>query len=114
MVSDLGLVIRPDACIDEAEILGVHLLVICGGYRTLLTDKHDLDSLLKSASAKGITLAGLWNGAWFLGAAGVLEGYRCAIHPEHRPALADSREPRVIRRTTSLLHRVRIGLRYQF
>jgi transcriptional regulator GlxA family with amidase domain len=31
----------------------------------------------------------LWNGAWFLGVAGLLDGYRCAIHPEHRPALAE-------------------------
>ena len=69
MVSDLGLLIRPDACIYEAEILGVHLLIICGGHRALLTDNHDLDSLLRSAAAKGITLTGLWNGAWFLGTA---------------------------------------------
>ncbi|WP_134573442.1 GlxA family transcriptional regulator, partial [Pseudomonas aeruginosa] len=29
------------------------------------------------------------NGAWFLGDAGLLDGYRCCIHPEHRAALAE-------------------------
>jgi transcriptional regulator GlxA family with amidase domain len=54
---------------------------------------------------QGVNLAGLWNGAWFLGRAGLLGGYRCAVHPEHRPALAEfckatqvSSEPYVIDR----------------
>ncbi|MCD5981440.1 GlxA family transcriptional regulator [Pseudomonas sp. CDFA 610] len=89
VVSDLGLVIRPDQCLDAAIVQNVDLLVICGGYRTELKAKPELIHLLKMATEHGVTLAGLWNGAWFLGAAGLLEGYRCAIHPEHRPALAE-------------------------
>ncbi|NWB96856.1 GlxA family transcriptional regulator [Pseudomonas gingeri] len=89
VVSDLGLVIRPDAGICHEAIQGLDLLVICGGYRTELTVSHELVCLLIAAAAQGVSLAGLWNGAWFLGVAGLLEGYRCAIHPEHRPALAE-------------------------
>ncbi|MHC8326365.1 GlxA family transcriptional regulator [Pseudomonas sp. LB1P83] len=105
VVSDLGLVIRPDARIDCAAIKALDLLVICGGYRTELKAGDGLISLLKTASDQGVSLAGLWNGAWFLGKAGLLDGYRCAIHPEHRPALADfckatqvSSEPYIIDR----------------
>ncbi|MHC8394328.1 GlxA family transcriptional regulator [Pseudomonas sp. LB3P93] len=105
VVSDLGLVIRPDACIDCAAIKALDLLVICGGYRTELKASEGLISLLRTASDHGVSLAGLWNGAWFLGKAGLLDGYRCAIHPEHRPALADfckatqvSSEPYIIDR----------------
>lgn len=89
VVSDLGLVIRPDARLDAAALKDLDLLVICGGYRTELKADDALIHLLVSACEQGLTLAGLWNGAWFLGAAGLLEGYRCAIHPEHRPALAE-------------------------
>lgn len=89
VVSDLGLVIKPDALIDHEAIRELDLLVICGGYRTELKASDELIDLIKSASERGVTLAGLWNGAWFLGIAGVLDGYRCAIHPEHRPALAE-------------------------
>ncbi|MGL6244605.1 GlxA family transcriptional regulator [Pseudomonas sp.] len=105
VVSDLGLVIRPDARIDCAAIKTLDLLVICGGYRTELKASEGLISLLRTASDQGVSLAGLWNGAWFLGKAGLLDGYRCAIHPEHRPALADfckatqvSSEPYIIDR----------------
>ncbi|MCI8212655.1 AraC family transcriptional regulator [Pseudomonas sp. S25] len=89
VVSDLGLVIRPDAQITSAEISDLDLLVVCGGYRTELKIYPELNPLLKEAAQQGSALAGLWNGAWFLGVAGLLDSYRCAIHPEHRPALAE-------------------------
>lgn len=89
IVSDLGLVIRPDVRLDKTAILALDLLVICGGYRTELLASDGLVALLRDAATQGIALAGLWNGAWFLGMAGLLDGYRCAIHPEHRPALAE-------------------------
>lgn len=89
VVSDLGLIIRPDARINCSAIQDLDLLVVCGGYRTELKSSDELISLLRNASEHGVSLAGLWNGAWFLGNAGVLDGYRCAIHPEHRPALAE-------------------------
>jgi len=89
VVSDLGLVIRPDARFTAGALQQLDLLVICGGYRTELKASDELISVLKAAAEQGITLAGLWNGAWFLGSAGLLDGYRCAIHPEHRPALAE-------------------------
>lgn len=89
VISDLGLVIRPDARLDASAIHDLDLLVICGGYRTELKADDEFISLLRMAANQGVCLAGLWNGAWFLGSAGLLDGYRCAIHPEHRPALAE-------------------------
>lgn len=105
VISDLGLVIRPDARIDCSVTQDLDLLVICGGYRTALKADDAFIHLLQAAAQQGVSLAGLWNGAWFLGKAGVLDGYRCAIHPEHRPALTEiakvshvSSEPYVIDR----------------
>ncbi|MGX9761699.1 GlxA family transcriptional regulator [Pseudomonas shahriarae] len=105
VISDLGLVIRPDARLDHNALGDLDLLVICGGYRTQLKAGESFIELLKAAAQQGVVLAGLWNGAWFLGKAGVLDGYRCAIHPEHRPALTEiakatqvSSEPYVIDR----------------
>lgn len=89
VVSDLGLVIRPDARLTTGNVQDLDLLVVCGGYRTPLKVQPDLTHILRLASESRVSLSGLWNGAWFLGAAGLLEGYRCAIHPEHRPALAE-------------------------
>lgn len=89
VISDLGLVIRPDQRLEAAGLNELELLVVCGGYRTALKSDEAFNHLLKTAAQQGVGLAGLWNGAWFLGRAGLLEGYRCAIHPEHRAALAE-------------------------
>ncbi|MBH3426351.1 GlxA family transcriptional regulator [Pseudomonas alkylphenolica] len=96
VTSDLGLVICPDAALDPAA-LALDLLVVCGGLRTVLRAVPELNEVLKAAAAQGIALAGLWNGAWFLGQAGLLDGYQCAVHPEHRAAVAEiARESRVV------------------
>jgi len=88
--SDLGIIIRPDQDLSSYPLSELKLLIVCGGLRTPLRADAQLRVLLKKAAEKGVALAGLWNGAWFLGQAGLLDAYRCAIHPEHRPALAET------------------------
>ncbi|MFR0692741.1 GlxA family transcriptional regulator [Enterobacterales bacterium AE_CKDN230030158-1A_HGKHYDSX7] len=88
VTSDLGLVICPASAL-EARYLDMDLLVVCGGLRTPLKDMPALSRLLHQADERGIALAGLWNGAWFLGKAGLLDGHKCAVHPENRASLAE-------------------------
>lgn len=89
VTSDLGIVICPDAGLSARDLAELDLLVICAGLRTPLRPIPALRQLLRSAADKQVALAGLWSGAWFIGQAGLLDGYRCAIHPEHRAALAE-------------------------
>ncbi len=78
VVSDLGLVIRPDARLDTTALQDLDLLVLCGGFRTELKAGEDFILLLRSAAEHGISLAGLWNGSWFLGRAGLAEVSKAA------------------------------------
>lgn len=89
VTSDLGLLICPDLALASAALQGLDLLVVCGGLRTPLRSSAALREALQDVASRGVALAGLWNGAWFLGDAGLLDGYRCCIHPEHRAALAE-------------------------
>nr|WP_312973294.1 GlxA family transcriptional regulator [Pseudomonas sp.] len=89
VTSDLGIVICPDAELTGKKLAELDLLVICAGLRTPLRPIPVLRQLLRMAADKQVALAGLWSGAWFIGQAGLLDGYRCAIHPEHRAALAE-------------------------
>lgn len=89
VVSDLGITICPSAELKISHLTGLDLLVVCGGLRTNLRPIPALKQLLHAANDKGVALAGLWSGAWFLGQAGLLDGFKCAIHPEHRAALAE-------------------------
>lgn len=88
VTSDLGLVICPSAAL-ESRHLELDLLVVCGGLRTPLRELPSLNRLLQLADDRGVDLAGLWNGAWFLGKAGLLDCHKCAVHPENRTALAE-------------------------
>ena len=88
VTSDLGLVICPSAAL-ESRHLDLDLLVVCGGLRTPLRELPSLNRLLQLADDRSVDLAGLWNGAWFLGKAGLLDCHKCAVHPENRAALAE-------------------------
>lgn len=89
VTSDLGLVISPNSALQGELLHELDLLVVCGGLRTTLRSAPELSHLLQIADERGVALAGLWNGAWFLGQAGLLDGYKCAVHPENRAALAE-------------------------
>lgn len=107
--SDLGLVICPDAPLNSAGLDDLDLLVVCGGLRTVLKPISELTQLLQRAAEKQVTVAGLWNGAWFLGQAGLLEGYRCAVHPEHRGAVAEIAKESQVTSESYVLDRDRLS-----
>ncbi len=87
VLSDLGLELIASP-LDPRSLHDLDLLVVCGGLRTPLK-YPDLDRLLDGCASHGMTLGGLWNGAWFLGRAGVLDDYGCSVHPEQRASLAE-------------------------
>ncbi|NIE78380.1 GlxA family transcriptional regulator [Pantoea sp. Ap-967] len=89
VMSDLGIPIRPDTPLTDIRLADLDFLVLCGGLRAARTVPGWLAALLRKIARLPITLGGLWNGAWYLGAAGLLDGYRCAIHAEQRTALAE-------------------------
>jgi len=89
VISDLGILLQPDAPLMPGAHDELDLLIICGGFRTPLRASVLLNRVLGDCARRGIALGGLWNGAWFLGQAGLLDGYRCAVHPENRASLAE-------------------------
>lgn len=89
VLSDLGIVLKPDAVLASEALQGLDLLIVCGGLRSPLKSEPALNRLLVEADRLGVALGGLWNGAFHLARAGLLHGYRCAIHPENRAALSE-------------------------
>lgn len=89
VMSDLSIPIRPDTPLTDLRLLQLDLMVICGGLRTPRQVPGWLTALLRKVSAMPMALGGLWNGAWYMGDSGLLDGYKCAIHSEQRTALAE-------------------------
>lgn len=89
VMSDLAIPIRPNTPLTDIRIADLDLMMVCGGLRTPRVVPDWLVNLLKKLAGFPMTLGGLWNGAWYLGKAGLLDGYKCAIHSEQRIALSE-------------------------
>lgn len=89
VMSDLAIPIRPNTPLTDIRIADLDLMMVCGGLRTPRLVPDWLVSLLKRLAGFPMALGGLWNGAWYLGKAGLLDGYKCAIHSEQRIALSE-------------------------
>ena len=87
VLSSAGLRLLPDG--DLASLDDVDLLFVCGGYHP---ERYCGAALLKALcqfGKRGVRLGALCTGSRILAAAGLLDGYRCAIHWEHADSLRE-------------------------
>ncbi|MFZ6048476.1 GlxA family transcriptional regulator [Pseudomonas sp. CR3202] len=89
VVSDLGIAISTDCTLAELDEKQQDILVVCGGFRVRLQSEPLLRAKLRHADAAGAVLGGLWNGAYFLAEAGLLDGHECAFHPDGRAMMSE-------------------------
>ncbi|MNZ15998.1 HTH-type transcriptional regulator CdhR [compost metagenome] len=89
VVSDLGISISTDCTLAELDEKRQDIIVVCGGFRVRLEGDAQLRAKLRSADAAGAVLGGLWNGAYFLAEAGLLDGHECAFHPDGRAMMSE-------------------------
>ncbi|MNZ32652.1 HTH-type transcriptional regulator CdhR [compost metagenome] len=89
VVSDLGIAISTDCSLAELNEKQQDIVVVCGGFRVRLESEPLLRTRLRHADAAGAVLGGLWNGAYFLAEAGLLDGHECAFHPDGRAMMSE-------------------------
>lgn len=80
-----GLRLLPDCRVDDLGT--VDFLFVCGGYRPERHAAPPLLTTLRRFARRGANLGALCTGSHFLAAAGLLDGYRCAIHWENADSL---------------------------
>ncbi|WP_349371240.1 GlxA family transcriptional regulator [Salinarimonas sp.] len=73
-----------ESALDEASAL-----FVCGGLRIQLPDERAYLAALRKAARRPIAIGSLSTGAYLLARAGLLDGYRCTIHWENRPAFRE-------------------------
>ena len=87
VASSDGLRIVPDS---DVGLLGrSDILFVCGGYHVERHCNKALLGALRDFAKAGVPLGALCTGAHFLAAAGLLDGYRCAIHWENLSSLRE-------------------------
>jgi transcriptional regulator GlxA family with amidase domain len=73
----------------EDVLAETDMLFVCGGVRIHSIDERRYLALLRKAERRGIILGALSTGPHLLARAGLLDGYRCTIHWENRPAFQE-------------------------
>ena len=82
-----GLYIVPDG--DSRSPERPDMLFVCGGYHCERHCGGELLDTLRRLAKRGVPLGALCTGTHFLAAAGLLDGYRCAIHWENLSSLRE-------------------------
>ena len=80
-----GLRLMPDCATGRLQ--AADIVFVCGGYHPERHVSPPLLRALRGFDQRGMGLGALCTGAHFLAAAGLLDGYRCAIHWENAESL---------------------------
>jgi len=83
-----GVPIVPDQGIDRP--LDVDDLFVCAGGNPALFDDPATLAWLRAQAHRGVRVGGISGGPYVLARAGLLDGYRCTLHWEYRPALVEA------------------------
>jgi transcriptional regulator GlxA family with amidase domain len=82
-----GLEVMPKC--SAADTTSFSTLIVCGGIKIRDAWSPELGNWLKVLANKGVAIGAVSNGSYLLAKAGLLDGYRCAIHWDR---LATTRE----------------------
>ncbi len=109
VLSDLGIDIPVDCQLSQLDEHQLDILILCGGFRVQPRANNDIRTKLRDASNAGVVLGSLWNGAYFLAEAGLLDGYECAYHPDGRAMMKEEFPNVVISNRSFVLDRDRVS-----
>ncbi|WP_020407840.1 GlxA family transcriptional regulator [Hahella ganghwensis] len=86
---DLGVTVSTDGNLRDLHTESLDMILVCGGYRSSLTEQPLLSKKLRMAKWQGKILGGLWNGVIALAYAGVTGSGVIALHPSSLSFMAE-------------------------
>ena len=90
-----GLSVNVDNGIDDPDaLLGIDMLIVCGGWNIEKNVSNAIVRWLRSIGHGDLGLGSTCTGSFVLAEAGLLDGYRCSVHWENIGSMTD-RFPKV-------------------
>jgi len=86
-VASNGLALHPTTAL--AAVGEIDILLVCGGIDVRQSTGRPLKTALRQRARGGMALGALCTGSFALAEAGLLDGYRCAIHWENLAAITE-------------------------
>lgn len=74
---------------DVQDLASCDLVLVCGGIFIRQVTTEPVRRLLRQCAASGAAIGALCTGSFALASAGLLDGYRCAIHWENLAAISE-------------------------
>jgi transcriptional regulator GlxA family with amidase domain len=74
---------------STASLADCDMVFVCGGVNIRSNTTDSVRQLLRQLAAQGVAMGSLCTGAFALASAGLLDGYRCAIHWENLSAIGE-------------------------
>lgn len=82
-----GIVLNVDGALNRP--LDVDVLFVCAGLQVDPKPQHRFTGALRNMLGRGAAIGAISAGAFVLARAGLLDGYRCTVHWEYRPAFVE-------------------------
>ncbi|MBR7889295.1 helix-turn-helix domain-containing protein [Marinomonas sp. A79] len=102
-LSDISIEIPTNGNIQDIKLEKGAILVICGGFRSMLKSEPRLNALLVKATQYHVTIMGLWNGSFYIADSKIPIGQAISIHQDNK-AIMEEHFPDLNLSTSNFTH----------
>ena len=88
-LSDISITLTTDGNIQDIALGKDDLLVVCGGFRTVLKSEPQLNKIIRKAVQSSATVMGIWNGGFYIADSKIKDNHTVPINQDNKAIMAE-------------------------